>query len=350
MLFKLFITLLLIHSPVLGESSSEEDNGSSEQEGHKKGSSEGNHWGYNDQRSWRSTFGDCGGTSQSPIDIETRDVSYNPSLPAIKLQGYDLSGQPGLKLENNGHTLQLQLPKTMRIVKGFDQVYVAAQLHFHWGTTEVPGSEHTIDNVHFPAEIHVVHYNSKYENVKEAATKPDGLAVLGAFIGIGLHENENYGKILSEIKDVSAEESSTTIPSFNVRHLLPNSLERFFRYSGSLTTPPCYQSVTWTVFNDTITVSRKQLAALELTLKAGHNHSLSENFRAPQNLNGRQVLASFQSSHNANGDILAIAFGVLFALTLLLFFLYAYRQRQNHSKLSDTRQNVIYKQATKEDV
>lgn len=49
--------------------------------------------------------------------------------------------------------VKLSLPSSMRIVRGFDQVYVAAQLHFHWGTTEVPGSEHTIDNVHFPAEV-----------------------------------------------------------------------------------------------------------------------------------------------------------------------------------------------------
>lgn len=50
-------------------------------------------------------------------------------------------------------SVQLSLPSNMRIMRGFDHVYVAAQLHFHWGTKEVPGSEHTIDNVHFPAEV-----------------------------------------------------------------------------------------------------------------------------------------------------------------------------------------------------
>ncbi|KAF4081884.1 hypothetical protein AMELA_G00145530 [Ameiurus melas] len=360
MLFELFITLLLINSKVLGDTSSseeEEENVNNEHEDeHKKSSSHSDHWGYRDQRSWQSAFADCNGKSQSPIDIVTRDVSYDPSLPDIKVQGYDLSDQRELTLKNNGHTLQLQLPNTMRIVEGFDQIYLAAQLHFHWGNTEVPGSEHTIDNVHFPAEIHVVHYNSKYDSIKEAASKQDGLAVLGAFIGIGLHENENYEKILSVIKDVSTEESDTKIPSFNVRHLLPNSLKKFYRYSGSLTTPPCFQSVNWTIFNDTITVSRKQLAALEETLKAGHNQSLSRNFRAPQNLYGRRVLASFPNSHTASGglsrgDILAIAFGALFALTLLCFSMYAYRQRQQHSKYNpDSRQNVIYKPATKDDV
>ncbi|XP_063067377.1 carbonic anhydrase 9 isoform X2 [Engraulis encrasicolus] len=277
--------------------------------------------------------------------------------------------------EQEHDKMQLMLPPTMRIMTGFDRPYYAAQLHFHWGTVEEPGSEHTIDNVHFPAEIHVVHYNSKYANISEAANKPDGLAVLGAFIGIGLHENENYEKILSALKDVSVEETKTEIPGFNARHLLPNSLERFYRYTGSLTTPPCFQTVNWTMFNDTVTVSRKQLAALEDTLKMEQNQLLSKNFRAPQLLHGRHVVASFgdtpvQQSPKivslkeadsstrprastggvagmSRGDILAIAFGGLFVVTLLGFFMYAYQQRKKFKK--DSRQNVIYKPANKED-
>ncbi|XP_072515330.1 carbonic anhydrase 14 [Salminus brasiliensis] len=384
MLLKLFIILFLAQNQVLaGESlssSSSEEDGSSEHDDdeHDKSSSHEHRWGYHDQEAWRSAYHDCNGKSQSPIDIETSKAIYDRSLPPIQLEGYDLTGHPGLTLINNGHTLKLSLPNSMRIVKGFDEVYLAAQLHFHWGTIEVPGSEHTIDNVHFPAEIHVVHYNSKYANISEAASKPDGLAVLGGFIGIGLHENKNYERILSSLTDVSIEESNTQIPGFNIRHLLPNNLEKFYRYNGSLTTPPCFQTVNWTMFNDTITVSRKQLAALEDTLKAGQNQLLSKNFRAPQLLHGRRVLSSFSvlpSVEGANidtfpgaetfprvktsgtfdtlsrGDILAIAFGALFAMTLLGFSLYAYQQRKKYSKFKkDSRQNVIYKPATKEEV
>ncbi|KPP63732.1 carbonic anhydrase 9-like [Scleropages formosus] len=246
-----------------------------------------------DQDSWAMDFHDCKGKSQSPINIDTRNVAVDPGMAPIKLEGYDLTDEESLKLINNGHTLQLSLPGSMRIVSGFDDVFVAAQLHFHWGTREVPGSEHTVDDVHFPAEIHVVHYNSKYANFAEAASRPDGLAVLAGFIQIGLRENENYEKILSSIKDVSIEDSDTEIPGFNVLHLLPANLGRFYRYNGSLTTPPCFQTVNWTIFNESITVSRTQLATLEDTLKADRDRHLSKNFRAPQRLHGRRVLSSF---------------------------------------------------------
>ncbi|XP_020312765.2 carbonic anhydrase 14 [Oncorhynchus kisutch] len=391
MILKIFLTLLFLHGLVLNASSSsssseEEDGGSSEKdsgEHHPKGVPHGGHWGYEDQAAWSSEFSHCSGKSQSPIDIDTRRALYDRSLPLITLEDYDLTDSSALTLLNNGHTLQLVLPNTMRITSGFDNEFRAAQLHFHWGTKEVPGSEHTIDNVHFPAEIHIVHYNSKYANLSEAASKSDGLAVLGGFIGIGLHENDNYEKILSALADVSIEESNTEIPAFNVRHLLPNKLERFYRYNGSLTTPPCFQTVNWTMFNDTITVSRRQLGALEDTLKAGQHQHLTKNFRAPQLLHGRHVLASFTDTPTivvaghpsisintlsetdasnsegpstgpsevlARGDILAIAFGALFAVTLLLFTLYAYQQRKKYSSIKkDSRQNVIYKPATKEE-
>ncbi|XP_029566273.1 carbonic anhydrase 14 isoform X2 [Salmo trutta] len=355
MILKIFLTFLFLHGLVLNASSSsssseEEDGGSSEKdsgEHHPKGVPHGGHWGYEDQAAWSSEFSHCSGKSQSPIDIDTRRALYDRSLPPITLEGYDLTDSLALTLLNNGHTLQLVLPNTMRITSGFDNEFRAAQLHFHWGTKE----------------IHIVHYNSKYANLSEAASKSDGLAVLGGFIGIGLHENDNYEKILSALADVSIEESNTEIPAFNVRHLLPNKLERFYRYNGSLTTPPCFQTVNWTMFNDTITVSRRQLAALEDTLKAGQHQHLTKNFRAPQLLHGRHVLASFTDTPTiivaghpgisintlsetdasnsegpstgpsevlARGDILAIAFGALFAVTLLLFTLYAYQQRKKY--------------------
>ena len=35
--------------------------------------------------------------------------------------------------------------------------------------------------------------------------------------------------------------------------------DEFFRYSGSLTTPACYESVVWTVFNKPLKISQAQV-------------------------------------------------------------------------------------------
>lgn len=49
------------------------------------------------------------------------------------------------------------------------------------------------------------------------------------------------------------------VPGFNIAGLLPANLKLYFHYNGSLTTPPCYQSVKWTVFNQTMMISHAQV-------------------------------------------------------------------------------------------
>ncbi|CAH2283576.1 carbonic anhydrase 12 isoform X2 [Pelobates cultripes] len=79
----------------------------------------------------------------------------------------------------------LMLSPSMHL-RGLPHNFTAVQLHLHWGSSSHPfGSEHQIDSKAFPAEMHIVHYNSdKYADINEAKNKPDGLAVLGIFMEV----------------------------------------------------------------------------------------------------------------------------------------------------------------------
>ncbi len=60
--------------------------------------------------------------------------------------------------------------------------YQLVQFHFHWGAENDTGSEHLINDQQYAMEVHLVHYNMKYESIEYAAKMPDGLAVLAFLV------------------------------------------------------------------------------------------------------------------------------------------------------------------------
>ncbi|XP_045065266.1 neuronal pentraxin-1-like [Coregonus clupeaformis] len=184
----------------------------------------------------------------------------------------------------------------MVITKGLPGRYTAVQMHLHWGgwDLEESGAEHTLDGIRYMAELHVVHYNSdKYKSFQEASDKPDGLAVLAFFYEDGHFENTYYSDFINNLEKVKYAGQSMNISTLNVRSMLPENLNHFFRYQGSLTTPPCYESILWTVFDTPITLSHNQIRKLESTLMDMDNMTLWNDYRMAQPLNDRVVESSF---------------------------------------------------------
>ena len=72
-----------------------------------------------------------------------------------------------------------------------------------------------------------------------------------------LATNDIFGTLLS--LSVSVDSSMSGIPAFRFDSLLPANKTKYFRYSGSLTTPSCKESVTWTVFRDAVNISQYQV-------------------------------------------------------------------------------------------
>jgi len=196
------------------------------------------------------------GLQQSPIDL-TASVT-------AKLGGIE-SSFPTMPLTilNNGHTIQVVCPPGGHSIISGDR-FELVQFHFHHP------SEHLLAGKPFDMELHFVH--------KSAAGK---LAVLGVFIRQGA-ENPALVPIWAAFpaKAGDAVEVGTTI---DPAALLPKSLA-YFRYSGSLTTPPCSEGVRWTVFEQPIEASREQIQRFAALFKL--------DARPAQPLNNRHLMKS----------------------------------------------------------
>ncbi|XP_069910180.1 carbonic anhydrase 9 isoform X3 [Oryctolagus cuniculus] len=274
----------------------------------------------------------------------------------VHTHGPPNNAHKGKKGDDHSHWrygVQLTLPPGLQMALGPGREYRALQLHLHWGSADRPGSEHTVNGHRFPAEIHVVHLSTAFAEIGQALGRPGGLAVLAAFLQEGPEENSAYEQLLSHLEEIPEEGSETWVPGLDVSALLPSDLSRYFRYEGSLTTPPCSQGVIWTVFNQTVRLSAKQLHTLSDSLWGPGDSRLQLNFRAAQPLNGRIIEASFPVGGDSSpepgaalsfsspppGDILALVFGFLFAATGIAFLVQMKRQ---HSDRFETKAGVSY--------
>jgi len=164
--------------------------------------------------------------------------------------------------------------------------------HFHWGSSSIQGSEHTINSVRYPAELHLVHYKRTYETLTNAIEFPDGLAVLGIMLQQGERDNAALAPLIAKIPDVVTNAATATATNlYALSSLLPRDTGSFFRYQGGLTTPTCNEVVTWTVFKEPIQVSEAQLDVLR-TMQ-GASGAIQDNYRNIQPKNMRMVLRSF---------------------------------------------------------
>lgn len=194
-------------------------------------------WGYDGDKGpirWPILSPDyhtCGdGQRQSPIDI---DVTNAIALPV----GFDYRPIP-IDLFNSGRTIQETGNDGCTLTLD-GEVYRLIQFHFH------TPSEHTDGGIHYPMELHLVH--------RHPVTK--ALAVVGVWIQPGVEQSELAA--LSQALPPTGERTHNT-HRVNPSNLLPAE-QKMVRYSGSLTTPPCSEGVTWLVMVNPIEASVGQI-------------------------------------------------------------------------------------------
>ncbi|VDN53247.1 unnamed protein product [Dracunculus medinensis] len=257
------------------------------------------------------------GKMQSPINIDPSTLLYDPALMPVDIDKHDVDAV----FDNLGQLPLLTIndskirPDCVNISNGpvFPYRYRLHHIASHFGQNSKgeKGSEHTIDRMRFPAEIQLMAYNADlYENFTDAMTKPHGLLAISIIVDIGKVTNSelrrltiasqsikykgNFLKSFFDLINLIArkQRSRAIIKSFNPYGLMPPN-SSYMTYSGSLTFPGCYETVTWVIMNNPIYITKEDLEIwnnLQQTdAKQTNPVSMAHNYRPLKPLNGRLV-------------------------------------------------------------
>jgi len=248
-------------------------------------------WGYcshNGPDTWCQSFPVATGPRQSPIDIITCECIGDDSLQGTPLR---FEYTPKAKsITNTGYGWKVTVDGKDTVLEGgpLSERYRLEQYHCHWGATPKVGSEHTVNGSSYPAEIHLVHWNcDKYSSFDEAVDKEDGLAVLGIFFKVG-QEHQELSKVVDLLKKVAYKDDNLPLEQDIDPTLFIPKKQAYWTYPGSLTTPPCLESVTWIVLQDPVEISAEQLDSFRKLLSYGRAE------KAPEDEFGGKILANFR--------------------------------------------------------
>lgn len=195
------------------------------------------------------------GKNQSPVNIQGVLKSNHGKLELAFQQGKQ-------QIVNNGHTIQVNVSEgnTLRLD---NDTFTLQQFHFH------APSENEIDGKQFPLEAHFVYKD-----------KNGALAVLAQMFQQG-KSNPQLAKAWQQIP-TAVDQTAVLNKPLDIKALLPKQFN-FYRFSGSLTTPPCSEGVRWIVLEQPVSASTEQINQFRSAIHHANNRPI-------QPLNGRIII------------------------------------------------------------
>lgn len=221
------------------------------------GSDGPSHWG-----KLTPAYKTCGlGKFQSPIDISTKHIMNSESDLVI----HYLAEHAELKRGHNNIKLSFLNQDNKNYVSFHGKKYYLRNLHFH------TPSEHMIDRRAFPMSAHLVNQSQSGE-----------LLVVAVLFKYSNTPNKFFQELLSLRMPQQVMIKQLGDLLINPNRLIPKD-KAFYTYSGSLTTPPCTEGVTWIVMKEPVDVTPAQV-------KAFQQRVIAANARPVQALNGRKIV------------------------------------------------------------
>ena len=190
------------------------------------------------------------GMSQSPINILSFEADkYKSKNIQLRFNTQIVA------VENLGHTIQVDF-KDGSLCLADGKNYMSKQFHFH------TPSEHMIDGMTFPLEMHIVNI-LKDSGVK----KQPSYLVVGILFKMG-KANKLFDEFLRDIPKEESEKDSLSTGTAKLNDLSPLMLngldgDSFYTYDGSLTTSPFSETVHWVVLKQIVEASPDQIIAIE---------------------------------------------------------------------------------------
>uniref|UniRef100_A0A673AAJ4 Receptor-type tyrosine-protein phosphatase gamma n=1 Tax=Sphaeramia orbicularis TaxID=375764 RepID=A0A673AAJ4_9TELE len=249
-------------------------------------------------RGWAALYPECAANNQSPVDITDEQAVVSEEYQELVLEKFNAESSNQTTMKNTGKTVAVFL-KDDYFVRGagLPGRFKAEKMEFHWGQSDgSAGSEHSVNGRRFPVEMQIYLYNSDdFDSLSAAIKERRIIAAMTIFFEVN---NPAVDPIIQGLKGVVHHEKETNLKSFILRDLLPSSVDSYYRYTGSLTTPPCSKVVEWIIFSRPVYVSQSQLEAfynILTTEQQDHVKSveyLRNNFRPLQDLDNRKVFKS----------------------------------------------------------
>jgi carbonic anhydrase len=248
------------------------------------------------------TVNACAGQSQTPVNIQALDVVNDPTLtyPTFSItSGGCSSWVEFTTLERFGFSFS----ETGNTCTNFQVTYGGKTWTLTGGHTHSP-SEHTFGGGYHDAELHLVHTSSDgkllvlaINFVADTGGVPNGAAqaTLNVMWNAASSAYTKAGGPNTPALPGAVTYDWTvaqTSPYDFYRNLLPPS-RAYYTYTGSYTTYPCTEGITWIVFEQPVRISKNDLAIMRAAL-AGNPNTIADpatgnDNRPVQPLNGRII-------------------------------------------------------------